>query len=53
MLGNAMRERANYIQRDYENYMKQPEAWANATRNSGQIVQNAFNQAAQYQFNKE
>lgn len=53
MLGNAMRERANQIQRDYENYMKQPQAWANAIQNSGQIVQNAFNQAAQYQYNKD
>lgn len=53
MLGNAMRERANQIQRDYENYMKQPQAWANAVQNSGQIVQNAFNQAAQYQYNKD
>jgi len=53
MLGNAMRERANQIQRDYENYMKQPQAWANAVQNTGQIVQNAFNQAAQYQYNKD
>lgn len=53
MLGNAMAQRANIIQRDYDNYMKQPMAWANAVQNSGQIVQNAFNQAAQYQYNKD
>ena len=41
MLGNAMRERANYIQRDYENYMKQPTAWSNAVQNSGKIIQDA------------
>ena len=53
MLGNAMAQRANIIQRDYENYMKQPTAWSNAVQNSGKIVQDAFNQAAQYQFNKD
>lgn len=42
MLGNAMRERANYIQRDYENYMKQPTAWSNAVQNSGKIAQDAL-----------
>jgi hypothetical protein len=53
MLGNAMRERANQIQRDYENYMKQPMAWANAVNQSGQAISQAFNQAAQYQYNKD
>lgn len=41
MLGNAMAQRANIIQRDYENYMKQPTAWSNAVQNSGKIIQDA------------
>ena len=48
MLGNAMAQRANIIQRDYENYMKQPNAWAEATRNSGKIVQDAAMKYATY-----
>lgn len=46
MLGNAMAQRANFIQRDYENYMKQPMAWANAVQQSGQAVGDALNKYA-------
>ena len=53
MLGNAMQNRARQIERDYDNYMKQPMAWANAVQQSGQAIGNAFNQAAQYQYNKD
>lgn len=53
MLGNAMQNRARQIERDYENYMKQPMAWANAVNQAGQTISNAFNQAAQYQYNKD
>ena len=53
MLGNAMQNRARQIERDYENYMRQPMAWANAVNQAGQAVSNAFNQAAQYQYNKD
>lgn len=49
MLGNAMAQRANIIQRDYENYMKQPTAWSNAVQNSGKILQDAaFSVAGKY-----
>lgn len=53
MLGNAMRERVRQIERDYDNYMRQPMAWANAVNQAGQTISNAFNQAAQYQYNKD
>lgn len=53
MLGNAMQNRARQIERDYDNYMRQPMAWANAVQQSGQAISNAFNQAAQYQYNKD
>ena len=53
MLGNAMQNRARQIERDYENYMRQPMAWANAVNQAGQAIGNAFNQAAQYQYNKD
>lgn len=53
MLGNAMQNRARQIERDYDNYMKQPTAWANALNQAGQAIGNAFNQAAQYQYNKD
>ena len=53
MLGNAMQNRARQIERDYDNYMRQPMAWANAVNQAGQAVSNAFNQAAQYQYNKD
>lgn len=53
MLGNAMQNRARQIERDYENYMRQPMAWANAVNQAGQAVSSAFNQAAQYQYNKD
>ena len=53
MLGNAMQNRARQIERDYENYMRQPMAWANAVNQSGQAISSALNQAAQYQYNKD
>lgn len=53
MLGNAMQNRARQIERDYENYMRQPMAWANAVNQTGQTIGNALNQAAQYQYNKD
>lgn len=53
MLGNAMQNRARQIERDYENYMKQPTAWANAVNQSGQAIGNALTQAAQYQYGKD
>lgn len=53
MLGNAMQNRARQIERDYDNYMRQPTAWANALNQAGQAIGNAFNQAAQYQYNKD
>ena len=52
LLGNAMAQRANIIQRDYETYMKQPEAWANATRNSGQAVGDALMSMAKYKYDE-
>lgn len=42
MLANAMAQRANLTQREYENYMKQPTAWANALKQSGQDIGNAM-----------
>ena len=49
MLGNAMQNRARQIERDYENYMRQPMAWANAVQNSGKIAQDAaFSVAGKY-----
>lgn len=53
MLGNAMAQRANIIQREYDNYMKQPNAWAEATRNSGKIVQDAAMQYATHSMNMD
>lgn len=52
LLGNAMAQRANIIQRDYENYMKQPEAWANATRNSGKAAGDALMSMAKYKYDE-
>ena len=46
MLGNAMQNRARQIERDYDNYMKQPMAWANAVQQSGQAVGDAINKYA-------
>ena len=49
MLGNAMQNRARQLERDYENYMRQPMAWANAVQNSGKIAQDAaFSVAGKY-----
>ena len=52
MLGNAMAQRANIIQRDYDNYMKQPMAWANAVQNSGKIAQDALMSMAKYKYDE-
>lgn len=53
MLGNAMANRANYLQRRYDRVAQMGQNWGNAIQQSGQAVQNAFNQAAQYQYNKD
>lgn len=52
MLGNAMAQRANIIQRDYDNYMKQPMAWANAVQNSGKIASDALMSMAKYKYDE-
>lgn len=52
MLGNAMANRANYLQRKYDRVAQMGQNWGNAVQQSGQTVQNAFNQAAQYQYNQ-
>lgn len=53
MLGNAMANRANYLQHRYDRVAQMGQNWGNAIQQSGQAVQNAFNQAAQYQYNKD
>lgn len=53
MLGNAMANRANYLQRRYDRVAQMGQNWGNAVQQAGQTVQNAFNQAAQYQYNKD
>lgn len=53
MLGNAMANRANYLQRRYDRVAQMGQNWGNAIQQSGQAVQNAFNQAAQYQYNQD
>ena len=53
LLGNAMANRANYLQRRYDRVAQMGQNWGNAIQQSGQAVQNAFNQAAQYQYNKD
>ena len=53
MLGNAMANRANYLQRRYDRVAQMGQNWGNAVQQSGQAIQNAFNQAAQYQYNKD
>lgn len=53
MLGNAMANRANYLQRRYDRVAQMGQNWGNAINQAGQTVQKAFNQAAQYQYNKD
>lgn len=53
MLGNAMANRANYLQRRYDRVAQMGQNWGNAVQQSGQAIQNAFNQAAQYQYNQD
>lgn len=53
MLGNAMANRANYLQHKYDAVRQMGQNWGNAIQQSGQTIQNAFNQAAQYQYNKD
>ena len=49
MLGAALQNKARLIERDYDNYMKQPLAWSNAVANSGKIAQDAmFKMASNY-----
>ena len=53
MLGNAMANRANYLQRKYDRVAQMGQNWGNAIQQTGQAIGNAFNQAAQYQYNKD
>lgn len=53
MLGNAMANRANYLQRRYDRVAQMGQNWGNAVSQMGQTLNNAFNQAAQYQYNKD
>jgi len=53
MLGNAMANRANYLQRRYDRVAQMGQNWGNAIQQSGKAVQDAFNTAAQYQYNKD
>ena len=48
MLGNAMANRANYLQRRYDRVAQMGQNWGNAVANSGKIVQDAFNTYANY-----
>jgi len=42
MLQAALQNKAHQIERDYDNYMKQPLAWSNAVANSGKVAQDAM-----------
>lgn len=53
MLGNAMANRANYLQHRYDRVAQMGQNWGNAVQQSGKAVQDAFNTAAQYQYNKD
>lgn len=53
MLGNAMANRANYLQRRYDRVAQMGQNWGNAIQQSGKAVQDAFNTAARYQYNKD
>lgn len=53
MLGNAMANRANYLQRRYDRVAQMGQNWGNAVSQIGQTLNNAFNQAAQYQYNQD
>lgn len=49
MLGNAMANRANYLQRRYDRVAQMGQNWGNAVQNSGKIVQDAaFSVAGKY-----
>ena len=48
MLGNAMANRANYLQHRYDAVRQMGQNWGNAVANSGKIVQDAFNKYADY-----
>lgn len=53
MLGNAMAAKAGYLRDRYNRVVQQGQIWGNAVQNTGSTIQNAFNQAAQYQYNKD
>lgn len=42
MLGNAMRERANYLQRRYDRVAQMGQNWGNAVQQSGKTIQDAM-----------
>lgn len=48
MLGNAMANRANYLQHRYDAVRQMGQNWGNAVANSGKAVQDAFNKYADY-----
>ena len=54
MLQAALQNKARMIERDYDNYMKQPTAWSNAVANSGKVAQDAMFKIADkyYDLNK-
>jgi len=53
MLGNAMANRANYLQRRYDRVAQMGQNWGNAVQNSGKIIQDAaFSVAGKYMDNE-
>lgn len=53
MLQAALQNKARQIERDYDNYMKQPLAWSNAVANSGKIAQDAMFKMADNYYNQD
>lgn len=53
MLQAALQNKARMIERDYDNYMKQPTAWSNAVTNSGKIAQDAMFKIADKYYDKD
>ena len=48
MLGNAMANKANYLQYRYDAVRQMGQNWGNAVANSGKAIQDAFNKYADY-----
>jgi len=53
MLQAALQNKAHQIERDYDNYMKQPLAWSNAVANSGKVAQDAMFKIADNYYNQD